>query len=1094
MKYFHRQLISLALSTSLIFSSLAPAWAKLNTADTNQMKHTVAQALALVDEANKPVAPANNRCGELWKQLQNTLGSDDEGMFLSFCEAWLYKVNTEICQKQDKEGCQYAQRESTILGYYQKQRATQEQNIEIALANRQNIAGALLKWLDKDQDATCKEVAAQRDNWYSVYGDLLPELIIGQGGDFTEERELYAKLLRAKVSGNDKKCYPQGKTLERERAKYVTLLGMVGSSKEDAEALGSYLSEKDSKEGGPGADVIFSVSTALMEMNQYEVFQSTLNRLFSAKREGCPSNYGIGISDIVRGVHALSRPDNAEFACGWENSWFKVDGFENAENAWAQLGQQIGAEARKGNPGAQKLLKGVNDKNLLFDLGVIVSGQHPSVNKSNSQKAATMVTNLAPVMMSNLPPPTRAYVRDGLYTIYTTIAGKSPEQAAQVPLWKVENSAPVIVGTTVGVTGAPITAGNNALMAIYVSHPGLYPAGSKESNALMEAEEAEENTWAAFEVLGDVADMVLLVVGGAELLNASVKGAAGAWRLYRTAYKEGRAMLGMSKGAAVTTGARMVGAAARLKAIGAWRNISYSVSSFVYGSQSERTLALGIKAAANESRLAAILEGGLESEEALLVRLAGKTPRQIEAMAEQVANPEVKAALNNFVTKLRKDGVKWDTPIGKSKIKGGANGKADDPSMPEMSGTSGKSLGGSPTPRPGQLGAYDRDALTGIVSGADLPRVGAQVGQLGTSVSRIDVGTVQVIFADENAQTIFMALADSGRINSAGLNGWLDVMEKFGGKAGFQAKDLANLFSDKGGLVVRNGKTIIVPATRNGDKVLVKGGGHMEQAIREFQYYVSENDKLAKEFAGSGAFKKVFSPKGRDIYTSDVEGLTDAVKTQLLYKQQLAVLKPNSIRVVTQPIKVPRAGGKKGDPGVPGAPKHKIIRDPVTGQPKAITEIEWQTWDAKNTGALARNAGLNIPEPLDASGIKNATDKTKGHILSRLFKPKRREDLLAWGNERLNMKLSSDYVQRVRIRMTKDEIFGAKGDLLPTPHVHYEILLNDGTQLNYIQLNYAVKLEKIDEVAMRNIFAGKGKTWSYFGEQNFKKMFFDSLD
>ena len=80
--------------------------------------------------------------------------------------------------------------------------------------------------------------------------------------------------------------------------------------------------------------------------------------------------------------------------------------------------------------------------------------------------------------------------------------------------------------------------------------------------------------------------------------------------------------------------------------------------------------------------------------------------------------------------------------------------------------------------------------------------------------------------------------------------------------------------------------------------------------------------------------------------------------------------------------------------------------------------------------------------------------------------------------KKLGRPLTPEEIERVRVRMTSVEIFKEGSDLqqfIPTQHIHYEVLLNDGRQFNY-----AVELKGVSATDMRGIFNNRSNTWNYF--------------
>ena len=678
---FYKSLLSLVLSGCLVISSLTPAWASLSSSDRTAMQQTVTQLIAAMQADDEAIIPSNARCDDLWEHNKASLGDQDEGMFKAYCASWLEQVQKELCSKKLEGECQRAQDETVIIDFYKQQRSRQEQYLEEALNEQGNLLENLISFLGKDEEATCREIYAQCEakmknevgmasrytcSSDSVYGDILPRFIqTGGYGISNESLEILKRNLRNKViKNNDKACYNNKKwnDFEKERLSYVSLLGLIGSTAEDANALKSYYIQKDDKEGGPTPDLLFLIADDIMLMEQWDVLKALLNSSFGKSRK-CPTDWGLGISDIIKGIRYISHPANSEFACGWENSWFKAEGFQNGQNAWAQLGQQIGYLAAQGNAGAKTLLSGINySGNKMFELGVIVSGQHPTYNKSNRAKTAKYVEDTALNLMVNLDPFTKAYVRDGLYTIYTQIAGKSADEAKQVALYDQTNLANAFSG---------LTALNIAVEeAVYAAYRGIYPANSAGSNALVDAENIQDTVWQGLEELGNWADWILIIEGGYKIFGTVIYGivkglegvASAAGRFWKVASLSRKSM-GFSIGRAAATGGKAVTRLGALKLTAAWKNLSFSVSRLVYGSDHVKTLSRQIealKAQYNVSRTAQELEKGHH----ILKALKGKynlgpnsTPAQIKYAIKNIQDPSIAQDLQDMVTLLEDLGI-----------------------------------------------------------------------------------------------------------------------------------------------------------------------------------------------------------------------------------------------------------------------------------------------------------------------------------------------------------------------------------------------------------------------------------------------------
>jgi len=334
--------------------------------------------------------------------------------------------------------------------------------------------------------------------------------------------------------------------------------------------------------------------------------------------------------------------------------------------------------------------------------------------------------------------------------------------------------------------------------------------------------------------------------------------------------------------------------------------------------------------------------------------------------------------------------------------------------------------------------------------GRQLPRVGAGISKLGKACRKLERGAAQIAYADRSSAA-FDALARAGKINANGARGWQSIRGTY--KVGIQDDVLTSLYT-KG-----------VTFEENGVQVRVTGA-EMERAIRELQTHIVRGES---ELQGVLADRKMFDKCIRETYANDVP-LTDsdpvdrATMFRTYYKEHLKML--------DRGIQSDKLAWSAAESKCPGNPKYKIIDTPRG--PKGILENEWVTYDKANTDALAREARLvsdSHPVPtVQASDIVSQPEKALDEGV--------RKGILAWVEKKLGRPLTPEEIERVRVRMTSMEIFKEGSDLqqfIPTQHIHYEVLLNDGRQFNY-----SVELKGVSATDMRGIFNNRSDTWNYF--------------
>ena len=362
--------------------------------------------------------------------------------------------------------------------------------------------------------------------------------------------------------------------------------------------------------------------------------------------------------------------------------------------------------------------------------------------------------------------------------------------------------------------------------------------------------------------------------------------------------------------------------------------------------------------------------------------------------------------------------------------------------------------GGKP-PAPGSGSVLlDEEAVTKQVTAAELPTVGVKFEELGDTLKKVDLGTAQNIVGNNVAKTAFNNLVQNGKItNAKGIKGWKDLIAR-----GTSITDGELSIILERGYTIR-GSGEVIPAA------------DMEQAMREFQWAIAKGEPevralLSDEDAFINCFTRTLGRKRISSYTSDVAAVPTADAFQQFTAQHLGVL--NKTNKLPKGLSAAEA---------PGAPKFKIRIGP-DGGPLYGIEIEWQTFsNYNNLQQLARDNGYAIPQPLNATLIPNVPPQTPGTWSRDILSAQRGKDLLHWLKGRTGMDLSRSDIASIRLRGTADEFFrgGVGSSLQGHPHLHYEVVLKDGTQMNY-----AVEFTNVTESRFGQIFTGKSQNWNFF--------------